>query len=108
MEDREAILAKKGDYIAQLEEKLARSTSTSLRLEEQLQGLQVQLNLVEQRAMTVEKKATTTMMVMEVTKKEETESIRWYKALTEFEDEVWEVVCDPFVKDFEKCKRKMV
>lgn len=54
-----------------------------------------------------EKEATIAVAVMEATKKEAIDSMRCYKALAAFEDEVREAVCDRFIKGFEKCKRKM-
>lgn len=47
------------------------------------------------------------MMVTEITKEEVAHSFRRYKASTKFEEEVWEAICDAFMKGFEECKRKM-
>lgn len=57
--------------------------------------------------MVAEEKVTTATMVIEATKKEVTDSVKQYKTLMEFEDEVQEVVCEAFIKGFEECKKKM-
>lgn len=59
--------------------------------------------MAEGRATVTEEKAATIMMVMEAVKKEATESIKRYKASTEFEEEVREAVCYAFIKGFEEC-----
>lgn len=70
MEDREAMLAEKEEYIAHLEGKLTKATSNSLFLEGQLQGFQVQLNTMEERAVAIEEKAIIATIVIEATKKD--------------------------------------
>lgn len=107
MEDREAEFVDSAKYVTLLEEHLAKSTATSHCQEGQLWGLHVWLDLAEDRAMAVEENATTIEAVMEATKKEVTQAIVRYKALTEFEDEVRDAIYDALFKGFEECKKKM-
>lgn len=62
----------------------------------------MQLVLAEDRAATIEEKATTVEVMVGVT-----QAIGQYKVSTKFKDEVSEAFCDAFHMGFEECKRKV-
>lgn len=83
------------------------SAAEVARLEGRSRTLHAHLEVMMAQASTVEEKATTAMALMEAAKKEIEKVVPRFKALTEFIEEVREVVVDSFLKGFANCKAKV-